>query len=326
MAVASTAEQQASCDVFAAGRDLALVAGTGTGKTSTLILMGAATRKRGLYMAFNRAIANDAQGHFGPNVECRTAHSLAFRAVGHSYRERLDARMRIPAKQTARILGITRDLPTDSHRIKVSHQARLVMGMIRRFCCSTDRQVMARHLELVNGLDVPGQEYLARMLLPYAMLAEATASTRLTDLTAAVPAYAIDDISKQMQLTERPLAPFRALPQPAKVCGPVFAGSSDIGGADADYILDGLLLDCKATNDPRRLGREEIYQLADYLLLGYDDHFTIDRLGLYLSRQGGLITWSTEEFLRRLGTTTPLPQLRAKLRKHLQSAAKKSIS
>lgn len=53
---------------------------------------------------------------------------------------------------------------------------------------------------------------------------------------------------------------------------------------------------------------------------GQDRH--AGRLGLYLSRQGGLITWSTEEFLRRLGTTTPLPRLRAKLREHLQAAAK----
>ncbi len=36
------------------------------------------------------------------------------------------------------------------------------------------------------------------------------------------------------------------------------------------------------------------------------------------SRQGGLITWRTEDFLRRLGATAPLPQLRAKLRDHLR--------
>jgi hypothetical protein len=97
----------------------------------------------------------------------------------------------------------------------------------------------------------------------------------------------------------------------------MFAGSSDIGGADADYILNGLLLDCKATKDPRRLGREEIYQLAGYLLLDYDNRFCIDRVGLYLSRQGGLITWTAEEFLQRLDARIPLPQLRRRLRQHL---------
>lgn len=168
MAIEPTKEQQTARELFASGRDLALVAGAGTGKTSTLILMGGATRKRGLYVAFNRAIADDAASRFGPNVECRTAHSLAFRAVGHHYRERLNTSARIPAKHTAQMLGITRDLDVGSRRIKVSHQARLVMGMIRRFCYTTDRQVMARHMEGVNGLDDQAQEFVARTLLPYA--------------------------------------------------------------------------------------------------------------------------------------------------------------
>ncbi|MGW0393784.1 hypothetical protein ACWDYJ_23370 [Streptomyces sp. NPDC003042] len=151
-----TQEQWAAREVFAVGRDLALVAGAGTGKTSTLIPMGAATRKRGLYIAFNRAIADDAWERFGRNVDCRTAHSLAFKAVGHLYRERLNASARMSARHTARLLGITHDLPVNSRDIKVPQQARLVMGMVRTFCYTTDRQVMARHMEPINGLDDPG--------------------------------------------------------------------------------------------------------------------------------------------------------------------------
>jgi hypothetical protein len=797
VAIEPTEEQQAARDLFAAGRDLALVAGAGTGKTSTLILMGLATCRRGLYVAFNRAIADDARRRFGPNVRCRTAHSLAFEAVGRHYRDRLNGSTRIPASQTARMLGITRDLHIDSRVVKVNHQARLAMGMIRRFCYTSDRQVMARHMERVNGLDAPGQDYLARALLPYAvrawedicsargtlrfehdhymkmwamagpvldadfvlldeaqdtnpvleevflaqvaqrvcvgdpaqqiygwrnakdvmtgfpaehlyltqsfrfgpriaeqanrwlrhagsgmqltgcgpgssrvgrasphaeavlcrgntdamqevlafldlgipvaltgggtalrriataadelkagqrtshpelflfksweevqdyvendaagqdlkaivqlvdkygtdtithavdrlssgqdakvtvstahkakgrewssvrvgpgftsptvddhgvqrplslaetrliyvavtrarhlldiagitwidayekattsapgtvggrpmielslvaqlrhdtsplsqfmathlprsarlerdylqrvkslpnpvqpidvqypnwsalghtidyrlrlsfgaslgaaaamgvialdgasplpgapappvrqalttaarqllkaidthrtdpgslteehlvrlcfvaaffediyrtgqirrrsMLTDATSSTTLADLAAAVPGYVIDDIADQMRLAEQPLGPYRALPPHAQVCGPEFTGSSDLGGADADYILDGLLLDCKAATEPRRLGRGEIYQLAGYLLLDYDDEYGINRVGLYLSRQGGLISWTTNEFLQGLGATHPLPHLRASLRKQLRDARK----
>ncbi|WP_042373056.1 UvrD-helicase domain-containing protein [Streptacidiphilus neutrinimicus] len=168
MPIAPTAEQQAAREVFAGGRDLALVAGAGTGKTSTLILMGQSTRKRGLYVAFNKAIAEDAKKRFGRNVECRTAHSLAFQSVGRRYGERINRSARLPSWQTARRLGIHRDLPVNSSRITVQHQARLVTGMVRRFCYTTDRQLMARHLEHVNGLDAAGQDFLARELLPYA--------------------------------------------------------------------------------------------------------------------------------------------------------------
>ncbi|MBE1609964.1 hypothetical protein [Actinopolymorpha pittospori] len=155
----------------------------------------------------------------------------------------------------------------------------------------------------------------------FSMLTTATRTTTLAELTAAVPTYAIDDIAAQTHLAERALAPLRALPPKARVCGPIFAGSDDIGGADADYILGGLLLDCKATTHPRNLGRNEIYQLAGYLLLDYDDQYSIDRVGLYLSRQGGLIIWDASEFLRGLGSTTPLPELRHRFRDHLRDVA-----
>jgi excinuclease UvrABC helicase subunit UvrB len=54
--------------MFAGGGDLALVAGAGAGKTATLALMIATTRRRGMYLAYNRAIADDAMRRFGPNV------------------------------------------------------------------------------------------------------------------------------------------------------------------------------------------------------------------------------------------------------------------
>ena len=89
--IRATAEQQAARDAFASGGDLALIAGAGAGKTSTLVLMGSATRKRGLYMAYNKAAAEDARRRFGSNVECRTSHALAYQAVGVRYKSRLEA-------------------------------------------------------------------------------------------------------------------------------------------------------------------------------------------------------------------------------------------
>jgi hypothetical protein len=68
---------------------------------------------------------------------------------------------------------------------------------------------------------------------------------------------------------------------------------------------------------PARLGRDEANQLAGYLLLDYDNTYGIDQVGLYLSRQGGLITWPVGEFLRLLGARMPLGALRRKLREHL---------
>jgi hypothetical protein len=165
MTVEPTEEQERARDAFTAGGDLAVVAGAGTGKTSTLVLMAAATSRRGLYLAFNRITADDARRRFGPNVECRTAHSLAYRAVGAGYRGRLNSSARIPSAQIARILGIRRPFGVGAASISEVHQARLVMGMVRRFCFSNDTEIMARHMEPVNGLNPQEMDYVAASLV-----------------------------------------------------------------------------------------------------------------------------------------------------------------
>ncbi|MGH3170093.1 MAG: ATP-dependent helicase, partial [Trebonia sp.] len=150
------------------------------------------------------------------------------------------------------------------------------------------------------------------------MLASVTHVTRLGDLLRAVPDYAVGDIERQLALSAPVFGEFRALPRSAVTCGPVFEGSADIGGADADFVAGGLLLDCKATTEPRRLGADEIYQLAGYLLLDYEDEFGIRSVGLYLSRQGAVVRWDVPKFLSLLGARESLPDLRAGLRSYLR--------
>ncbi|MEU9992854.1 UvrD-helicase domain-containing protein [Streptomyces sp. NPDC048045] len=168
VAAKATEEQAAARDSFAAGHDLALVAGAGTGKTSTLVMMGAATPRRGMYIAFNRPIAQEAKARFGGNVHCSTSHGLAYRALGSRFKARLDASQHMPLWRTAQLLSIDRDLAIGGRRLKATTLAHLVMEMVKHFCYSTDEQVAARHLGTVNGLDDHGQQYLARVLLPRA--------------------------------------------------------------------------------------------------------------------------------------------------------------
>jgi hypothetical protein len=166
--IRATAEQQAAADAFVGGGDLALIAGAGAGKTSTLVLMGSTTRRRGLYMAYNKAAADDARVRFDSNIECVTSHSLAFRAIGRLYADRLQNSPRRPGKETARLLGITDPLDAGAAQITLAHQARLVMEMVTKYCQSADLEIGARHLPRVNGLDARAHELVARHLLPWA--------------------------------------------------------------------------------------------------------------------------------------------------------------
>jgi hypothetical protein len=145
----------------------------------------------------------------------------------------------------------------------------------------------------------------------------------LDEIVDAVPPYIVDDIRQQMRLAAHP-GPFdslRRLPAAQRVCGPVFDGSLHVGGADADFILRGQLIDCKATIRPERMGRAEFYQLAGYLLLDYSDSYSIESVGLYLSRQGALIDWNVADFLGFMGAQLELPDLRAACRYALTNGA-----
>ncbi|MFC9104598.1 hypothetical protein ACFT08_26955 [Streptomyces rochei] len=138
----------------------------------------------------------------------------------------------------------------------------------------------------------------------------------LDDLVAAVPDYVVDGARAQMALASSPgpFARLQRLPADQRICGPVFDGSLHVSGADFDFILDGTLIDCKATVRLERLGRAEVYQLAGYLLLDYSNQYAIEKVSLYLSRQGALIDWSVPDFLGLLGVRLDLPTLRAACR------------
>ena len=76
---------------------LRVVAFAGTGKTTTLRAYAQARpRQRMLYLAFNRSVAQEAQGTFGAHVCCSTIHGLAYRAVGYRYRHKLRGSLRPP--------------------------------------------------------------------------------------------------------------------------------------------------------------------------------------------------------------------------------------
>lgn len=71
--------EQKDC-IFSAqqGNDLKIKAYAGTGKTSTLVEISKNIVGRGLYLAYNKAIQLDASEKFPSQVECKTAHSLAY--------------------------------------------------------------------------------------------------------------------------------------------------------------------------------------------------------------------------------------------------------
>lgn len=107
----------------------------GTGKTTTAVgYADARPKKRFLYVAFNKGIQTEAQSRFGPNVECRTGHSLAYSAVGRHYQARMARPWRTFTLRNEAAIGSVRD-------------AAIVQSILNKFFQSAATEVTYAHGE-----------------------------------------------------------------------------------------------------------------------------------------------------------------------------------
>jgi superfamily I DNA/RNA helicase len=161
-----TPEQAKAVEVAKTGRNVVIRAGAGSGKTSTLDLIARALAPaKGCYIAYNKAIATDAAARFPSNVVCRTAHSFAYRAVGHRYRARLNGGQRLTGRQVAAIMEIDRSFALgDGRELAPSRVASLVMATVEKWCHSADLKIEAKHAPVS---DVPGAEEVSWELANY---------------------------------------------------------------------------------------------------------------------------------------------------------------
>ncbi|MEK2477282.1 UvrD-helicase domain-containing protein [Streptomyces noursei] len=163
-----TDEQAAAADTFHAGNHLALQAGAGTGKTTTLALLARSTQRRGRYLAYNRAIADDARTRFPATVTCKTAHALAYAAVGHRYTRRLNSPRR-PAWRTGCDLGLTDSLRIGDRDISQRTLSNAALRTVTRFCHTAERTIGHHHVPRLRGLDDPDHHAeLSEFLVPFA--------------------------------------------------------------------------------------------------------------------------------------------------------------
>ena len=100
-----TDEQRDALEKFMTGESLIIEACAGAGKTTTLKMLARATTRRGLYIAFNSEIAREAKASFPPDVDCRTGHSLAYKALGYAFRNAGRLRARVTARVMLEELG-----------------------------------------------------------------------------------------------------------------------------------------------------------------------------------------------------------------------------
>jgi len=129
----------------------------------------------------------------------------------------------------------------------------------------------------------------------------------LADLLALGTDPAIDDLCALSQVFYERHGELTAR---AGILNPMFSGSVDIGGADADLIVENCLIELKTTTKPDFERKGLLYQLLGYVLLDYEDEYEIDAVGVYLARRGLLIRWQLEPLLETIADGAELPELR----------------
>lgn len=132
-----TPEQTTAIDAAKTGNSVKVIAYAGAGKTSTLVAMAnAMPERRGLYLAFNKSIAAEAQNKFPWTIRASTAHSLAWQAMKHRYSS--DKLSKNPRVRDAN-LGVVPGF-------KMGDSNELVARTLRRFMQSADIELTVNHV------------------------------------------------------------------------------------------------------------------------------------------------------------------------------------
>lgn len=169
---APTDEQLSALNMAMTGDSFKIVAYAGAGKTTTLSLISQNLRGRGLYLAFNKAIASEAQGRFPPNVRCQTFHSLAFRHVPRN----ITAKVSLPRTPPSKLAEELRLTPIQVERtidgikkpvvLSASKLASLISDAITTFCKTSSAYPALRHITPPAWLSDADKVRLQELLYP----------------------------------------------------------------------------------------------------------------------------------------------------------------
>lgn len=119
-------------------KNIVVEAKAGSGKTTTAEGYTAARKSSNfLYVCFGKKNQEEAKARFGPHVECRTGHSLAYEAVGYKFKDQ------ITMKWYPRILAT-------NMRLTDMRTAAILQGVLNQYFVSTDKALMPHHVEAVS--------------------------------------------------------------------------------------------------------------------------------------------------------------------------------
>lgn len=190
-----TTEQQYCVDMSLKLKPFKIIAYAGTGKTKTLEAISFAlgkNNKKGLYLAFNRAIADEAKTRFDNSITCKTFHSLAHANVPSyiskkvfnpkNFPKDLAVLYHIKESDCKYSTGYLAELKHRSYkkymevtkrgssrRFTAARKMQYVNDAVKNFCKSSDVMIQAKHFEKLDWLEQSQNELVIKELLPIAV-------------------------------------------------------------------------------------------------------------------------------------------------------------
>lgn len=147
MKVKPTEEQLYPVDMAKAGSSLIINAFAGTGKSTTFkFIADELKNKKILYVTFGKENIISARKKFKLNVDCYTAHSLAYRYVD-SKLQLTKNKLLISSLSVGPFLeGLGQYASSADERTAFVIRATLAIGIVSEFCKSTDQKISGKHL------------------------------------------------------------------------------------------------------------------------------------------------------------------------------------
>lgn len=156
-----TVEQQHILDLAKTDGVLKVIAGAGTGKTATLVMVADNDPRPTLYMAFNKDMASEAYHRMPDHVVCQTTHSVAFsyfgRALSDAGKLSRPYGAYVNVKGTGREIAIAYKLrgskKADGSQLPPSVIGNCVLATVAAFEQSADESLWLGHLRLSEHID-----------------------------------------------------------------------------------------------------------------------------------------------------------------------------
>lgn len=270
-------------------------------------------------LRFPRAMARPVRSAI-PEVASRKGHAIAT-GIAFDYRVRMELQgPMFEVGDTTAAIGVD----------KLRYYTAIVSGSAHRYQIFDELFETARDLVAHGGAEDLDRaaialgwcESLARSMhqsLAGSLGAMVDAARSGAELVSQIPTERLSDLVALREANAQQLYRWREQIQDGVpfVANPWFDGSLEVGGADADWLIGGQLIDSKTSEKITAPWlREALLQLLGYVLLDFSDEYRIREVAVWTPRHSGLDVWGVDELIRA-DAKTALPKLRRDFRRML---------